>query len=763
MFVQNSAIPAEENEVRPVARLASTSIAAAMLMACPAAFAADAAPDAEAEAAARNNIVVDGAREEVNLPTVRGPIIDVPQMINSISSETLRERQITSLEQALRNVAGVTTQVGEGGALNGDQFNIRGQSAKNDIFTDGLRDFGVFTRDAFNYESVEVLKGSSSTALGRGVTGGAINTTSKQPHMSDFFSATGGYGSGDYGRITVDANKGLTDTIGVRLNFMVHDQDAVDRDEVYARRWGFAPAIGFGLGTNTSFTLIYFHQEEDKLVDYGVPFAETVDTGDVELPVTEFGVPRSTWYGFPGDEDDVVVNTLTAKFAHQANDWLSITSDTKLGVYKRHFRQTVPGCRDDENCGDDLIAGAPSPLSRTTPRGAYRQTTKGIQNVTALTVEKPLGAMRNELVAGWDISYQTNDRSDDARPDPYFQDLFTPVRSPLPAYPSVVYRQRDTRATDISFFIDDRLWLTPQFSINAGIRYQHYKVKDELIDFFTNTGGALTTCNGVTGATAACAADTKATHDLWSPKVSAIFEPSKNMTFYATYSKALNPPGNSVANGDTIDASDRFLNPESTETFDLGAKFSLFHKRLLIQTAVYQINRKNSVEEDPANPGTFFSSSEPRQRLRGFELGMSGLVTPDFLVNVNYSYIDAEIRGAVSSGAIDPTVIGNQVRYVPEHALSAWASYKPVEGPLKGLEVGGGMNYQSKVYVNVANSQAVPAYTSFDALVAYNFGNFRLAVNGYNLSDELYYAQVNGSRVVPAAGRAFVATLGVAF
>lgn len=753
----------------PTHLIAPVSIAAAMLMAGPA-FAADAADaSAEVERQARDGIEVNGERQEMNLPTVRGPIIDVPQMVNSISSETLRDRQITSLEQALRNVAGVTTQVGEGGALNGDQFVIRGQSAKNDIFTDGLRDFGVFTRDAFNYESVEVLKGSSSTALGRGVTGGAINTTSKQPHTTDFFSATAGYGTADYGRVTVDANKALTDTIGLRLNFMAHDNDAVDRDEVYARRWGFAPAIGFGLGTDTSFTLIYFHQEEDKLVDYGVPLAGTSDSDDVERPVTEFGVPRSTFYGFRADQDDVVVNTLTGKFAHQANDWLSVTSDTKLGVYKRRFRQTVPGCRIDEDCGDFLLDGDPTtvPVGRTTPRGAYFQTTKGIQNVTALTVAKPLGAMRNELVVGWDMSYQTNDRSDQVRPDPYEQDLFNPVRSPLPNYSTDIYSQRDTRATDISVFIDDRLWLTPQFSINAGLRYQHYKTTQDQIEFSSNTGGEITSCNGVPGTYATCFEEGKATHDLWSPKVSAIWEPSDKATVYFTFSRALNPPGNSVANGDTLAApsdgdtiSRANLDPEKTETFDLGAKFSLFKKRLLIQTAVYQINRKNSVEVDPVS-NNLIATSEPKQRLRGFELGASGLVTPNFLLNVNYAYIDAEIR---ADGTVDGDAIaGNQVRYVPKHALSAWASYKPVEGPRKGLEIGGGMNYQSKVYLNVDNSQVVPSYTSFDALVGYSFGNYRIAVNGYNLTDELYYAQVNGSRVVPAGGRAVVATLGVAF
>ena len=746
------------------AGIASASLAAAMIMSGPAL--ANESGDAEQ---GRDSIIVNGQAQEMNLPTVRGPIIDVPQMVNSISSETLRDRQITSLEQALRNVAGVTTQVGEGGALNGDQFTIRGQSAKNDIFTDGLRDFGVFTRDAFNYESVEVLKGSSSTALGRGVTGGAINTTSKQPLTHDQFSATAGYGTADYGRVTVDANKALTDTIALRLNFMAQDNEAVDRDEVYSRRWGFAPAIGFGLGTDTSFTLIYFHQEEDKLVDYGVPFAATSDSEDIERPVTEFGVPRSTFYGFSADQDEVVVNTLTGKFAHRANDWLSVTSDTKLGVYKRRFRQTVPGCRTDENCGDFLIDNDPTtvPVGRTTPRGAYEQTTKGIQNVTALTLTKPLGGMRNELVIGSDMSYQTNDRSDEVRPDPYLQDLFNPVRSPLPNYSTDIYSQRDTRATDMSFFVDDRLWLTPQFSINAGLRFQHYKVKQEQIEFSSNTGGDITSCNAVPGTYDTCFEAGTATHDLWSPKVSAIWEPSDKATVYFTYSKALNPPGNSVANGDTLAVPDdggtisrADLAPEKTETFDLGAKFNLFHKRLLIQTAVYQINRRNSVETDPGT-NLPVASSEPKQRLRGFELGVSGLVSPEFLVNVNYSYIDAEIR---PDGTEDgDAVAGNQVRYVPKHALSAWASYKPVEGALKGLEIGGGMNYQSKVYLNTDNNQVAPSYTTIDALVAYNFGNFRVAVNGYNLTDELYYAQVNGSRVVPAAGRAFVGTLGVAF
>lgn len=166
-----------ESEVTRLAVFSTGSIAAAMLMATPA-YAAEA--DA-AEDEAKESILVTGQRVDTSIPTVRGLLIDIPQAVSVVSPETIKEQRIVSLEQALRNVAGVTTQVGEGGVVNGDQFFIRGQAAGNDIFTDGLRDFGQFTRDAFNYEQIEVLKGSSSTALGRGVAGGAINTTSKAP------------------------------------------------------------------------------------------------------------------------------------------------------------------------------------------------------------------------------------------------------------------------------------------------------------------------------------------------------------------------------------------------------------------------------------------------------------------------------------------------------------------------------------------------------------------------------------------------------
>ena len=52
---------------------------------------------------------------------------------------------------------------------------------------------------------------------------------------------------------------------------------------------------------------------------------------------------------------------------------------------------------------------------------------------------------------------------------------------------------------------------------------------------------------------------------------------------------------------------------------------------------------------------------------------------------------------------------------------------------------------------------------SFDAFVAYRFGNFRVAANLYNMGDRLNYTQVFGNRAIPAARRTVIISLGSSF
>jgi len=422
------------------------------------------------------------------LARLPGTIQDTPQIVNVISQQTLQEQNVTTLEEALRNVPGVTQAIGEGnGGLNGDQFKLRGFEAKGDIYLDGLRDFGVYVRDSFNAEEIQVLKGPSSESFGMGTTGGAINTSAKTPFLQDMFGATIGGGNGPMGRATVDVNRKIGEATAIRINALYHDQDIVGRDHVHSDRWGFAPSIAFGLGTDTNWTLSYFFQHTDRTPDYGVPML-IVPPGTAAskgLPITEFGVPRSTFYGKETDHDVSNVHMLTSRFKKEVNSWLTISNDTRVAWYRRDFATSGPVCAGTTtspaayaaSCSGQFFAGLDPTYTYTGGSPTYLQRSWGAQNVLTANAKFNTGFLRHELVVGLDLFYQEDHR--DAGQTVGTKTAGT-VRNPnylntgyalLPNPNSL----RHSTGGDIGVFASDRIWFTDQWSILGGIRYDRYK------------------------------------------------------------------------------------------------------------------------------------------------------------------------------------------------------------------------------------------------------------------------------------------------
>jgi catecholate siderophore receptor len=702
-----------------------------------------------------DKVFVFGRKVVTSISTLPGDPRDVPQVVNVISAETMAEQGVTSLEQALRNVPGITTQIGEGGTMNGDQFFIRGFAAKDDIYTDGLRDFGVFTRDSFNFGQVEVLKGPSSTVLGRGTTGGGINTTTKTPFLDNSSNVTVAGGSAEYERATLDWNRKLGDSTAVRLNAMVHHNAVEGRDMVESDRWGVAPSIGFGLDGKTTLTIAGLYQKDDRVPDYGIPTV-TFPNGRI-VPFSELGVRSENYYGYTSDKDRSEVYTVTARLKHQASDWLTLTSDTKFGSYTRYFQQTVPnGCT--AACATNFLDNDPAtiPLINIGGPGPYDQTTLGVQNVSTASITAPIGGFRNEFIGGFDVSWQTNDRDQfNYLPARSPKNVLTPEHSPAPTLSPVKNNTRESSARDVSLFLNDRFWFTPQWSVSAGVRTEWY-------EFDQNT----TAFTATTGTPPAVASTTytplSANSQFTSPKLALIWEPSPKISYYVSYATSATPPGITVSNGSAIrtpgagsSLTQGDLDPEKTTSYEVGAKFSLFGDRALVQASIFDVKKNNAKEIDPLS-GDLLTSGDG-QEAKGIELGVGGQLTRLWGVNLSYAYTDAKTIDSTT-----PAEIGRQVQFVPKNAASLWSTYN-FEGVLAGLQVGGGVTYQDRVFLNSTNTSQTPSYISFDGLVSYAFDRYRISVNAYNLTDEFYYSQVNSNRVVPAPGRSFVATLGVAF
>lgn len=109
------------------------------------------------------------------------PIRDVPQSIQVIPEQIIRDQQLLDLGDALRNVSGVQQTSAD---PRGQRFQIRGFSDAS-VLRDGFRQtFGRFGNIGFpdlgNLERIEVLKGPASILFGVVEPGGVINLVTKK-------------------------------------------------------------------------------------------------------------------------------------------------------------------------------------------------------------------------------------------------------------------------------------------------------------------------------------------------------------------------------------------------------------------------------------------------------------------------------------------------------------------------------------------------------------------------------------------------------
>ena len=184
------------------------------------------------------------------------PLVDTPQTISVIKKELLKEQGATSLTEALRNTPGITLQLGENGNTSaGDSFQMRGFDTKNSIYVDGIRDIGAVSRDIYNLEQIEVVKGPSGAEAGRGGAGGYINLVSKLPHLENSQEVSATYNTAEHARLTADINQALSEGSALRLNVMGQQGGVDGRDYVENNGYAIAPSIAFGLDSDTRFYL----------------------------------------------------------------------------------------------------------------------------------------------------------------------------------------------------------------------------------------------------------------------------------------------------------------------------------------------------------------------------------------------------------------------------------------------------------------------------------------------------------------------------
>jgi catecholate siderophore receptor len=257
------------------------------------------------------------------------PLRDIPQSLTIINRAVMDSQGATSLAAALRNVPGITLGAAEGGTI-GNNINLRGFSARTDIYLDGVRDRGQYYRDVFALDAVEVLKGPSSMLFGRGSTGGVINQVSKTPSLTPYNEVSTTVGTNDYCRATADLNEPLSDTSAFRIAVMGQDVHTT-RDVMSNQDYGIAPSLRFGIGTPTQITLSALFLHNHDMPDNGVP----------PLNGHPVDVPPNTFYGLTDDRTIQDVTTLSALVDHKITADMTLHNRTQYSHYDIDARESA--------------------------------------------------------------------------------------------------------------------------------------------------------------------------------------------------------------------------------------------------------------------------------------------------------------------------------------------------------------------------------------------------------------------------------------
>lgn len=642
--------------------------------------------------------------EKLASPRYTAPLRDIPRTVTVVPQELIKQQNATTVQDALRNVPGISMQAGEGGTPAGDQLTIRGFDARTDFFIDGVRDIGGYIRDPFNYEQIEVSKGPSSTDSGRGGTGGSINLATKTPKLDAFTNVGLSLGTDSFARGTLDYNQPLSlDGAAFRLNLMGHTAYVPGRDYVKQQRWGFAPSLSFGLSTDTVTTLSYMHMSQDNVPDYGIPWVND------EVPS---GVDFDNWYGLLSrDYEHVDTDIFTAEVKHTVNENLDIRGVARYGRNYRDSIITAPR----------LVGGTDDTIRRTDEK--FRKQTNSIASIVFdANYRFTTGDWKHTLVTGADYTRERDKNvgrtSDDSgAPD---TDLYNPNPH---GNDTSIYSYTGTtvgRANTTGIFAYDTIELSEKWIFNGGFRFENFDAEYE---------------------------DISQQDNLFNWRAGITYKPRENGSIYFAYGTSSNPSAESLSfgRGDAYEG----LDPEETETFELGTKWDLLDERLHLSAAIFRTNKTNA--RTRASSSDLYELEGDLQ-VQGVEIGVAGEITDNWSIFAGYTYLDGEIKKDLAGEE------GNGLGNTPEHSFSIWNTFAVTDD----ITLSGGVRYVGER--DNGRGRIGEDYFTFDAAASYQINESLSAqLNILNIADERYVDQIGGGHFVPGPGRSASISLNYEF
>lgn len=669
------------------------------------------------------------ARQSGALTRTSTPLRDLPQNIQSVNRTTINDQQLFQLEDAFRNVAGITSTDYYGG------FSSRGYTTGiGSITTNGIKGSAYpegQTPLLGNIESVEVIHGPSAILYGPGGMGGNINLVTKQPKKFTVVNASLAAGTFDLFRVQAD----VTGSINKKktLYFLagagwqnggsfVRNFDRKSMQAYGSLKWEIAARTTWQINGN------FVNDDASNNYQPRVPLFNSQNRDSVFMAPYDFNPGLDSRYKGHNYQ-------LQSIMEHAFSD------DWKVGL--------LVGYSESRAERNQYTASGFVKVSDSTVNRSYTwqqinspQTTVNLYSNVKVRTWK----IAHQFTIGGDAMFSRN-----KYPEGILQYSATPLNVFIPDRQSyydttgmTFYNKSRTELFTynvLGAYVQDQIEITPRWKVLAGLRYNNYFRR-----YFADKPDGTVQNNERPFRT-----------ENFSPRLGLVYQPVSTVSVYLDYNEGFEPQySNNVENGGPFD-------PETSVQYEMGAKGEFFEGTFQPFVSIYQSTRENVLQSAPKPDFPYWSEAIGEVRSRGIEMGMKGTILGSLFLNLNYNYNKTKITKSKK-----PEDIGQLFANSPENSANGWAKYTFINGALKGLYIGGGFQYVDARYlnykkVNNPNVLVMPAYTIYNALAGYRYKQYSLQINGNNLADKRYAASGYSSAYTPGIPRNLLVSFNCSF
>lgn len=666
-----------------------------------------AAPTSQDAVLADETLTVLGQTYRNTATKTRLDPIETPQAISVVESETLEQRGVSSVSEALRYVPGVNTEL-RGGAVNRlDLFNIRGFDNYQNFYDGLLLQYNEWNLqpqiDPVAIEQLEVFKGPTSVLYGSMPPGGMVNLIAKRPQREAKHSVSVATGTGTLKEMSFDSTGAINDQLAYRVVGLARQKEgqAVTSEE---ERYVFAPSLDWQLGERTLLNLNLYYQKDPEAGIYTtVPASGSVKSNPLGQLGSDSFLGDQNWNEYNRD-----VTLLGYKLSHDFNGNWQVLQNARYMDASAYQRNTYNAALAADN--------------RTVARNAYLtdEDSRGFVIDNQLAGKVQTGVAQHNLLLGVDYQYLDarilyQDTLDYSAPA---IDIFNPDHNQIrPDALAFSYEDRKTiRQSQTGVYLQDQVRLDRLVAI-GGARYDSYRMDTDSRGLYLG---------------AANQSLAQIDQDNLSFRLGALYELDYGLSPYVSYAESFEPvPG--------ADKSGKAFDPSTGHQWEGGLKFLSEDMSKTATISAFHITKQNALVTDPDNVyGPKLQTGEIVSR--GIELEGRADLTSRLDLALSYTRQDMEITRDTTD------LQGKTPVWVPKQMASLWSNYQ-AGGSLEGMRVGAGLRYVGEAQLDAANTDTVPDYLLMDMSASYDLAALSASLKGVgaslsasNLFNKTYYS-----------------------